>query len=76
MNLPDFCGCCGRQMTGEGRTVNQFDSQFCNKCATHVEHSSRPPWERTYYALNNEADCPFQEIPGRPDKMKVPIKPF
>ncbi len=50
--VESYCGCCGRPCS--------MSEIFCKDCMIHVATDNRPPWERTFFALNGEP-CPFQE---------------
>lgn len=59
MNAPDYCGCCGRQMSGNGKEAQMFDDMWCWDCAKHVAATGHL-CDRTFSALNEGKECPYQ----------------
>ncbi len=51
--VESYCGCCGRPCS--------MSEIFCKDCMIHVATDNRPPWERTFSALNPGERCPFEE---------------
>lgn len=52
---PDYCGCCGNEITDHRIGVVQ---SWCGPCCQHIA-TRGPSWERTYEAING-VPCPFQ----------------